>query len=139
MKKRAFGGTMYEPIYQPNLENKTIAIGQIRFGVLHYKGCKQIPDDDTDPLHCHTCTEIYFHVAGDASFLVNGQLYPLQFGDAVVSRSNDLHMCVYEVPGLQEHYCLWIGGEADPVMATAASIFSGDMGTFARDAGRTGR
>ena len=27
---------MYEPIYQPNLGNKTINLGEIRFGVLHY-------------------------------------------------------------------------------------------------------
>ena len=104
---------MYEPIYQPNLANFPIDLGQTRFGVLHYKGCKQTPEDDADPLHCHAYMEIYFHVMGAASFLVNGQIYPLRSGDAVVSRSNDLHMCVYEAPGLQEHYCLWIGAEAD--------------------------
>lgn len=107
---------MYEPIYQPNLGNKTINLGEIRFGVLHYTGYKQTPEDDVDPLHCHAYMEIYFHVTGAASFLVNGQLYPLRSGDAVVSRSNDLHMCVYEVPGPQEHYCLWIGAEADSLI-----------------------
>ncbi len=107
---------MYEPIYQPILASKTAALGQIRFGLLHYKGNKQTPTDDVDPLHCHAYLEIYFHVLGSASFLVNGQLYPLRPGDAVVSRANDIHMCVYDVPGIKEHYCLWVGAEGDSIV-----------------------
>lgn len=58
--------------------------------------------------HIHDCYEIYVNVTGDVAFLVNNSLYPVEKGDALITRPGDVHICVYQ--GNAEHtcFCLWL-------------------------------
>ena len=104
---------MYEPVYLPELTEHTLAIPRFRFLIKHSAACYGPNRPDEDPLHIHPETEIFFNVSCDASFFVNGQLYPIQPGDVVVSRPGDLHMCVFHKTTVQEHFCLWIDADTD--------------------------
>lgn len=86
----------------------------VRFELSHSKEFLN-PDKDRatlSPPHIHNCIEIFFNVSGDASFLVNNRLYPLLYGDAILSRPSDVHVCLFNKSHIHEHFCLWIeGGE----------------------------
>ena len=60
------------------------------------------------PPHIHNCLEIFLNVSSDASFLVNNCVYPLQYGDAILSMPNDIHVCIFNKASTHEHFCLWI-------------------------------
>ena len=68
------------------------------------------------PAHIHDCLEVYLLVQGDVSFLVEGHLYHLQAGDAVISKPNELHNCILNTASPHRHFCFWFdaaenGGE----------------------------
>ena len=68
--------------------------------------------------HIHDSYEIYVNVSGDVAFLVNNSLFPVEKGDAVVTRPGDVHICVYQ--GQTEHscFCLWLQcPEESPLIA----------------------
>lgn len=56
--------------------------------------------------HIHDQCEIYVNVSGKVSFMVEGQLYPIQHGDAIITRPFEYHHCVYREIVPHEHY--WI-------------------------------
>lgn len=103
---------MYEPIYLPKIENALLPLTGTRFGICHSK-LYQRPDDPLcDPPHIHEYLEIFFNVSGDVSFFVGGSLHPVQYGEAVVSRAGEVHVCTYNKPSIHEHFCLWIDERA---------------------------
>ena len=59
------------------------------------------------PAHIHDCLEVYLLVQGDVSFLVEGHLYHLQAGDAVISKPNELHNCILNTASPHRHFCFW--------------------------------
>lgn len=83
----------------------------------------------------HPYLEIFFNVESEISFLVNHTLYPVGKGDAVLSRSGDIHKGIFRSSAVQEHICLWM--EADfsvPVFSFLrrtdfCPLFSFDVGT----------
>ena len=80
----------------------------VRFELSHSKEFLN-PDKDRatlSPPHIHNCIEIFFNVSGDASFLVNNRLYPLLYGDAILSRPSDVHVCLFNKSHIHEHFCL---------------------------------
>ncbi|MBQ8894451.1 MAG: helix-turn-helix domain-containing protein [Clostridia bacterium] len=56
--------------------------------------------------HIHDQCEIYVNVSGEVSFMVEGQLYPVRRGDAIITRPFEYHHCVYRKIAPHEHY--WI-------------------------------
>lgn len=56
--------------------------------------------------HIHDQCEIYVNVSGKVSFMVEGQLYPVSRGNAVITRPFEYHHCVYQEMAPHEHY--WI-------------------------------
>lgn len=68
----------------------------------------RIPRGEADGAHIHSEYEIYLNVSGSVSFLVNNRLYPVQAGDAVLTRPGDVHVCIPTGEGIHEHYCLWL-------------------------------
>lgn len=71
-----------------------------------------------DGIHIHKYLEIFFNLAADATFFVNNELYPTSPGDAVVSRPNDLHVCIFNTPMYHEYFCLWIDlGDAGELLS----------------------
>jgi AraC-like DNA-binding protein/mannose-6-phosphate isomerase-like protein (cupin superfamily) len=105
---------MYEPRYIPSISHTLLPTESIRFGISHFKGFRTKDDPQSDPLHIHNCVEVFFHLAGTVSFLIEGHLYPVAVGDAVLSQPNEIHMCLFEGDAECEHYCLWIDASNDP-------------------------
>ena len=99
---------MYEPRYIPDISHTLLPTESIRFGISHFKGFRAADDPQSDPLHIHDCVEVFFHLSGQVSFLIEDHLYPVSVGDAVLSRPNEIHMCLFERDAECEHYCLWI-------------------------------
>ena len=66
------------------------------------------PNDVVEPPHIHTELEIILNVSSDISFLVDGNLYPLNRGDIIISKPNEVHVCVYNKCKAQGMYILWI-------------------------------
>lgn len=60
------------------------------------------------PPHAHDVFEIYFHISGDASFMVEHNVYKLKPGECIISRPNEVHNCILNTKSTHEHACLWI-------------------------------
>lgn len=99
---------MYEPKYLPQLTEIKSSLLNMRFAVIDNKKYIYRSGLNSDPLHIHNYLEIFINVSGDVSFLVNNTLYPVPIGDAVVSRSGDIHMGVFHKDAVHEHICIWI-------------------------------
>lgn len=74
------------------------------------------PNDVVEPLHIHAELEIILNVSSDISFLVNGNLYPLNAGDIIIAKPNDVHVCVYNSKKKHEMYILWINQADNPIL-----------------------
>lgn len=77
--------------------------------------------------HIHPQCEIYVHGSGRVSFMVEGQLYPIQRGDAIITRPYEYHHCVYREKGPHEHY--WILFDAEGNEALLPSFFHRPAGS----------
>ena len=67
------------------------------------------PDDPLlDGAHIHDDYEIYVHVSGKCSFLVNNAIFPLGRGDVILTRPGDVHLMILNEPSITEHFCLWL-------------------------------
>lgn len=104
---------MYEPKHSPSLDQSVSLPSGMRFGISHLNDFIRREDPNADPLHIHNYLEIFFNLSSDASFLVNNTLYPVQRGEAVLSRPNDIHVCIFNKAALHEHICLWIDTDFD--------------------------
>ena len=60
------------------------------------------------PPHTHDMLEIYFHISGDASFMVGDEIYKLSPGECIVSRPNEVHNCILNTTSEHSHACAWI-------------------------------
>ena len=102
---------MLQPNFFPRLARETIPLSPMRFGMTHPNTVVNCEDPTLDPLHIHGCLEIFFNLDSDVSFLVNDRLYPVARGEAVVSRPNDVHVCIYHGERRQNYICLWIDAD----------------------------
>ena len=99
---------MYEPIYVPKLDRTLLGLHAVRLGNTHFKGVRTPEHPIPDPLHIHDCTELFFCVKGNVSFLVDERVYPVEEGEAILFRPNQVHMCLFEKTTEYEFDCLWI-------------------------------
>lgn len=60
------------------------------------------------PPHVHESIEFYVLLEGDASFMVEHNLYKLQAGGVVLSRPNEMHNCILNTPSVHRHACFYI-------------------------------
>lgn len=102
---------MYEPKYPPTLNESSVSLSNLRFGILHKAEYVNPDAPETDPLHIHNAVEIFWNVSSDVSFLVNNNLYRVPIGDAVVSRPNDVHMAVFQRATVHKYVCIWIDAD----------------------------
>lgn len=56
--------------------------------------------------HTHAECEIYIHLGGDVSFMVEDRLYPIKYGNVVITRPNEYHHCIYHKTTTHRH--IWI-------------------------------
>ena len=115
---------MYEPIYLPQTHRKLLSMDGIRYDTLYFKGFKDPKDPRLDPLHIHDYVELFFHISGKASFMLNGKLITLSEGDVVISQPNEVHMCIFENAGEYEHCCVWIDLETRSKHPEFMQLFS---------------
>lgn len=60
------------------------------------------------PPHLHDVLEIYVLLEGDASFMVEDNLYQLESGDAIIAKPNEIHNCILNTESKHEHLCFWL-------------------------------
>ena len=127
---------MYEPIYVPKLDRSLLTLEAVRFGGTHYKGFRTPEYPISDPLHIHDCTELFFCVKGSVSFLVDGRVYPVEEGEAIAFRPNQVHMCLFEKPAEYEYDCLWIdSGEMEEMLGLSEKELSVPVLSFPKKIG----
>ncbi len=61
---------------------------------------------NTQHSHIHEECEIYINVSGDVSFAVEGTVYPLVSGNAILTRPGEYHHCIYHSEKPHRHF--WI-------------------------------
>ncbi len=56
--------------------------------------------------HIHGECEIYLNLTGDVSFMVENTIYPVSRGNAIITRPNEYHHCIYNSNAQHKHF--WI-------------------------------
>ena len=67
----------------------------------------------TDEAHIHDYCEIYFNVSGNVSFAVENKVYPVNTGDVIISKPNEIHYCIYHSDQIHTCYCFWVKASAE--------------------------
>lgn len=94
--------------YSPTLNKIPISTENIRYGNTYKKEYINHLAADDNEAHIHGFYELYVNISGDVSFLVNNHIYPIQKGDIIFTRPEDVHLCLYHSSGIHEHFCLWL-------------------------------
>ncbi len=102
---------MYEPNYLPQLNTNLLDINGIKFGIIYVDTFIDPKDPNKDPLHIHNQLEIFFNIDSDVDFLVNNHLYTSLSGSAVISKENDLHVCIFNKNRKHSYFCVWIDAD----------------------------
>jgi AraC-like DNA-binding protein len=103
----------FEPTIVPQLKETLLDLSGIRFGIVYQNSYVNPAEPNIEGAHIHNHLEIFFNVTSDVSFLVGNRLYAVDQGDAVFSRSNEIHVCIYNSAQTHEFYCLWIDADED--------------------------
>jgi len=106
---------MYKPTFVPHAKEKTLNLSDIKFGIVYSNKFIDPKNPNIEPAHIHDYQEIFFNVSSNVSFLVNNRLYAVPNGDAVFSRDNEVHVCVYNAAQAHEYFCLWIDAEKETI------------------------
>lgn len=102
---------MYEPKYQPQLNDRVLSLPGMGFAIVPFRKFIHPDDPEQDPMHVHPYLEIFLNISSEVSFLINGNLYSVPPGDAVISRPGEIHMGIFHTPAVQEYLCLWLDGD----------------------------
>lgn len=72
---------------------------------------------NTHQSHIHEECEIYINVSGDVSFAVEGSVYPLVSGNAILTRPGEYHHCIYHSEKPHRHFwILFSSGGNEPLL-----------------------
>lgn len=63
--------------------------------------------------HTHEECEIYIHLDGDVSFMVEDCLYPVQYGNVVLTRPYEYHHCIYHKTTEHRHFWILFSGDGN--------------------------
>ena len=102
---------MYEPLYLPKMKKVNILSGNVSYAISYSKKYKDLKSNEIESLHMHGYTEFFFSLSNDISFFVDGKLYSVGVGEAIVSLANEIHVCNFNKPKSYEYFCFWV--EAD--------------------------
>ena len=99
---------MYEPKHIPTLSSSSQILGGIKY--LSERNTRMVSpeSDELDPAHLHSFVEIFFNVNADVSFLLNGNMYNVPRGGALISRRDDIHVCIFNSHTVHDYFCFWI-------------------------------
>ena len=87
------------------------------------RGDEVVPDG----AHSHDSCEIYINLSGDLAFEVEGLVYPIFPGCAIVTAPGEKHHCIYRSNAIHKHYCLWF--RSDGLEELFPEIFKRARGT----------
>ncbi len=65
------------------------------------------------PTHIHDTLEIYILLEGDASFMVENNLYRLDPMDIMITKPNEVHNCILNSNTCHKHACFWFEPSCD--------------------------
>ena len=84
--------------FQPITDKKMLSLAEVRWGLK--RGCDYSGsgNSEAEDSHVHHCYEIYLHISGDISFLINNHIYSMHSGDLMIARPGDVHLCIYHRP-----------------------------------------
>ena len=109
---------MYEPKRPPQINRSTVALSKMRFFVAQVKEYIDLGDPTIDPLHIHDTLEFYLNGERKVKFLVNGKVYSVESGEMIISRRNDVHVCIFPESNTYDYHCLWIDADfSSPVFS----------------------
>ncbi len=60
----------------------------------------------TVDFHLHRGYEIYFLITGDVDYFVENRIYPLSYGDLVITNNHEIHKPAFQSDRLYERICL---------------------------------
>ncbi len=106
---------MYKPTILPQVKEKPLNLSDVKFGIVYSNKFVDPKNPNIEPAHIHDYQEIFFNVSSNVSFLVNNRLYAVPQGDAIFSRDNEVHVCVYNAAQAHEYFCLWIDAEKETI------------------------
>lgn len=67
--------------------------------------------------HIHNKCEIYINLTGDVSFMVENRLYPVTRGNAIITRPNEYHHCIYNSNAMHKHFWILFSAEGnEPIL-----------------------
>ena len=79
-----------------------------------YHNVYEIVEETTDSNpHIHSCYEIYLNITGDMSFAVENSVYPISYGDVIITKPNEFHHSIFHNDCWHEHYCMWINTNSE--------------------------
>lgn len=107
------GGNMYEPIYPPKMEQRLAFVPIIPYAVRHQCEFVDVNDPSLEPLHIHPHMELLYNVSGNLSFLIDGKVYDVRPGEAVISKAGTPHVCIFRESRVQEWFCFWVDDRMD--------------------------
>ncbi len=94
------------------VKNNILEFERIEPFKLNISYCEVFAKDDENrhKNHFHQECEIYINVSGEVSFVVEDKIYPIKYGDIIITRPYENHHCVYYSDELHRHYCILFGG-----------------------------
>ena len=104
---------MYEPIYPPKMEQRLAFVPIIPYAVRHQREFVDANDPSLEPLHIHPHMELLYNVSGNLSFLIDGKVYDVRPGEAVISKAGAPHVCIFRESRVQEWFCFWVDDRMD--------------------------
>lgn len=106
---------MYEPKYHPQFNIRISHPIPITCAIDNHKTIHS-QKSNADPLHIHSALEILFFHNNEASFLLGDNLLRVPRGSAVISKPNEIHMCIFDPEKIYDITALWIDTDlSDPI------------------------
>lgn len=64
-------------------------------------------------LHNHDFCEIYVHLSGDVTFMVESSIYNVSHGDIIITRPYENHHAFYHNNNQKKHYCVFFHSDGN--------------------------
>ena len=93
-------------------ERKIVFDGQKRFAMTVCYAEDIANPEHSLGQHTHAECEIYFHLGGDVSFMVEDKIYPIQYGNVILTRQNEYHHCIYHRTTKHTHFCVQFSADS---------------------------
>ena len=89
------------------------AMKPLRFFIEHGHGEGEY---EHPPQHFHPELELYVHLEGNVSFMVEDAVHPVGVGDVILSRPYEYHHCIYHDTALHRHYWILLSCEGNEAL-----------------------